>query len=87
MSYSFAKLEDFEHAINAFEEALVIHGELGDRSREANDLDNIGTLSAVIGNTRRAEDSWKAALRIFVEIGDPKSAEVQQRLYALRFMR
>jgi tetratricopeptide (TPR) repeat protein len=53
-----------------FEDALQIHREVGNRSYEANTLNNLGRFYAANSNTKRAEECHHDALVIRRDVGD-----------------
>ena len=58
-----------EKALN-YQQALVIHREVGDRSGEGTTLNNIGTIYDNLGQQDEALDTYQQALAIRREVGD-----------------
>ncbi len=53
-----------------FEEALIIHREIGDLRGELSALNNLGHLSQLIGNPKSAREFFQQGLEICTKIGD-----------------
>jgi len=59
-----------QKALELYEQSLVIHRELGDKSNEAISLDNIGGLYREIGEPQKALEFYTAALTLSRELKD-----------------
>lgn len=64
------KLDEMEKAMGSYEQALMIHREIGDRHGEGNALGNLGLAYADLGEPGKAIWYYEQALVIGQEIGD-----------------
>jgi DNA-binding SARP family transcriptional activator/tetratricopeptide (TPR) repeat protein len=71
---------DYERAVTCYDRAIAASRELADRFNEADTLSSLGDVHRSAGDMRAAERSWRAALRIFDEIGHPDRDNVRAKL-------
>ena len=69
---AYAALGQMSHAINLYEQQLVIVREIGYRLDEAGALGNLGLAHAALGEIRLAIEFYKQQLAITQEIGDQR---------------
>ena len=66
-------LGDAHKAIEFYEQALVIAREIGDRSGESIDLENIGHACLSLEEYQKAKENYQQAIQIADEISFPIS--------------
>ena len=64
-------------------DALALNRETGNRREEANALTSLGQLHLAEGHRDEARQHWLDAEAIFLDIGDPRAAEIQTQLDVL----
>ncbi|MBN2391006.1 MAG: hypothetical protein JXR84_09790 [Anaerolineae bacterium] len=75
--------EEHTKALKCYERYLMTVYELHDRKSEAEALMHIGGACGALGDTKRAQESWRHALALFRMIGDPRAAQLRVWLEAL----
>ncbi|MGP1385352.1 MAG: CHAT domain-containing protein, partial [Thainema sp.] len=66
----YRKLEQYEQALNTYQDALLIAQEISDRRGEGVTLNNIGAVYKNLGQYEQALNTYQEALLIAQEIGD-----------------
>jgi tetratricopeptide (TPR) repeat protein len=74
---------DYEQAISHYLEALRIRRSTGDYHPQAEILAHLGEAYHALGRTAEARDSWRQALTILEDLGDPDADDVRARLERL----
>ena len=69
-AYQQFQISQFQDAIESWEQALVIYREIGNVSREAAAINNLGNVYRTLGQYERAIESIEQALAIFQDIDD-----------------
>jgi tetratricopeptide (TPR) repeat protein len=70
------------------EQAREVFGRLGDQSREAQVLGNLGGLYSQIKRYDRSETCFQAAVRLFQELDDrPRQSETLRAMAIMQFKR
>ncbi|HZA25416.1 MAG TPA: tetratricopeptide repeat protein [Dehalococcoidia bacterium] len=65
----------YREALNYYQQALVIHREVGDRTAEGATLNSIGAVYRSLGQYDQALQNYQQALVIRREVGDKASEE------------
>ncbi len=73
---AWANLGEAKKTIEAYEEALEIAREIGDRRNEGIHLANLGNAWSDLGDVKKAQDNLHEARRVFLEAQDPRAAQV-----------
>ena len=63
-----------------YRQARDIFGTIGDRHREANTLIGLGEAQRAAGDNETARQSWREALAILEDLGDPRESQIRARL-------
>jgi DNA-binding SARP family transcriptional activator len=71
---------DYEKAARYFRQAASISGRLHDRGGEADALSSLGDVLRILNRDADAHRSWSRARAIYVDIGDPRVADLDARL-------
>lgn len=67
---TYLRLEEFQLALDYYQQVLPLYRETGDRKGEADNLDSIGRVYDSLGQTPQALDYLQQALSIWREVGD-----------------
>jgi tetratricopeptide (TPR) repeat protein len=76
-------LQRFEQAIEHLQQSLTIRQSIEDRHGEAITLSNLAEVLNDTGKRDAARESWRQALAIFENLGDPRATDVRARLETL----
>ncbi len=74
----------YDDAIRDAEQALATHRETGHRLGEARTLLVLGRALSSTGRTSEAEERWREALDLFIDLGTPEADEVRAMLPGAR---
>ena len=83
MGQIYTAQEAHTQALKCYERYLRIVYELHDRKSEAEAMMHIGGACGALGDTKRAQESWRHAQALFRMIGDPRTAQLRVWLEAL----
>lgn len=72
--------ERFEDAIEHYERALAVYGELGARYGQAQTLDNLAGAHEAKGDVATAAERWQQAFQLFKEVGAPEMERIWSKL-------
>ncbi|MCP2165140.1 tetratricopeptide repeat protein [Goodfellowiella coeruleoviolacea] len=75
---------NLEQALEHFTRSLVCRRRATDRPGEADSLERRGNVLAERGHPLAAARSWDEAVAIYEELGDPRAAELRERVARLR---
>lgn len=72
--------ERFDDAIEHYERALAVYGELGARYGQAQTLDNLAGAHEAKGDVATAAERWQQAFQLFKEVGAPEMERIWSKL-------
>jgi tetratricopeptide (TPR) repeat protein len=84
LGLAYANLGETRRAIQLYEQALLIHREIGNRRAEGNALWNMSLVLDELGERAQAIQHAEQALIIREQIEDPNAAKVRAALAAWR---
>ena len=76
LASAWANLGETKKTIGLYEEALEVAREIGDRPNEGEHLANLGNAWSSLGDLEKAQSHLHEARRIFLDLRDPRAAEV-----------
>ncbi|GIF63552.1 hypothetical protein Ais01nite_15870 [Asanoa ishikariensis] len=84
LGYIHHRRADHADAVAAYERAIGLFREIGDRTYEATTLVQLGDTFEAAGAPDRARATWLRAATLLEDLGSPKAAEVHARVRRAR---